>query len=68
MNLVHLTLAASEVEAEIICSVLRSEHIAFMQRQNLSPAAYGGAGGIEILVAETDLTRARELIGRADGG
>jgi type III secretory pathway lipoprotein EscJ len=67
MNLVHLTLAANETEAEIISSVLRSEHIACMQRQNLSPTAYGGAGGVEILVAETDLTRALELIGRVDG-
>ena len=67
MNLVHLTLAAGEAEAGIICSLLRSEHIACLQRQNLSPTAYGGTGGIEILVAETDFTRALELIGRADG-
>jgi len=37
-------------------------------KQNISPAAYGGAGGTEIVVAETDLTRGLELIGRADGG
>jgi hypothetical protein len=65
MTLVHLTLAANEAEAEIICSLLRSEHIVCTVQQNLSPTAYGGAGPIEILVAETDLTRATELIGRA---
>ena len=67
MNLVHLTLAASEAEADIICSLLRSERIACVEQQNLSPMAYGGTGGIEILVAQADLTRALELIGRADG-
>jgi hypothetical protein len=67
MNIVHLTLAAGEAEAEVIRSVLRSEQIACVQQQNLSPTAYGGAGGIEILVPEADLTRALELIGRADG-
>ena len=67
MRLVHLTLAANETEAEIVCSLLRSEDIACMLEHNLSPTAYGGAGGIEILVDEPDLTRALELIGRVDG-
>jgi type III secretory pathway lipoprotein EscJ len=67
MSLVHLTFAVTEGEAEIICSLLRSEQIDSMQRQNLSPMAYGGTGGIEILVAETDLPRALELVGNAGG-
>ena len=67
MNLVHLTLAANEAEAEIICSLLRTEQIACMPRQNLSPTAYGGTGAVEIVVAETDLPRALELIASGDG-
>jgi putative signal transducing protein len=67
MSLVHLTLAANETEAEIICSLLRSEHIACRLQQNLSPTAYGGAGPIEILVARADLTRALDLIGNGGG-
>jgi hypothetical protein len=42
MSLVHLTLAANETEADIICSLLQSEQIACTHRQNLSPMAYGG--------------------------
>jgi type III secretory pathway lipoprotein EscJ len=67
MKLVHLTLAADEAEAEIICSLLRSERIACMLEHNLSQTAYGGAGAIEILVPDTDLTQALELIGHTDG-
>ena len=67
MTLVHLTLAANEAEAEIICSLLRSEHIACIVQQTLSPSAYGGAGAIEILVADADLTRALELISHTGG-
>ncbi len=67
MSLVHLTLAGTETEADIICSLLQSEQIASMQRQNLSPTAYGGTGGVEILVAQADLARALELIGHVDG-
>jgi len=67
MRLVHLTLAANETEAEIICSLLRSEDIACMLEHNLSPTAYGGAGAIEILVPDTDLERALELISQAGG-
>ena len=67
MKLVHLTLAANETEAEIICSLLRRERIACMLEHNLSPTAYGGAGAIEILVPDTDLTRALELTSNADG-
>jgi Putative prokaryotic signal transducing protein len=62
MSLVHLTLAANETEADIISSLLQSEHIACTHRQNLSPMAYGGTGGIEILVTDTDLPLALELI------
>jgi hypothetical protein len=66
MTFVHLTLAANETEAEIICALLRSEDIACVIQQNLSPTAYASAGAIELLVADADLARARGLISKPD--
>jgi type III secretory pathway lipoprotein EscJ len=67
MSFVHLTTVGNETEAELLCSLLRSEQIACTARQHLSPAAYGSAGGTEILVSETDLARALELIDQGRG-
>jgi type III secretory pathway lipoprotein EscJ len=67
MTFVHLTTVGSETEAELLCSLLRSEQIACTQRQHLSPAAYGSTGGTEILVSEADLARALELIEQGAG-
>jgi hypothetical protein len=38
MNFVHFTTVGTETEAELLCSLLRSEQIACTQRQHLSPA------------------------------
>jgi hypothetical protein len=63
MSLIHLALAANETEAEIICSLLRSEHIAC--RLQTEPFADGlrRHRADRIPVARADLTRALDLIG-----
>ena len=67
VELVRLTTVASEPEAETVRGLLATEGIESMQRPtNVAAGALDGwaAGGArEILVRETDLERARELIG-----
>jgi hypothetical protein len=65
MKVVHLTVVANETEAEILCSLLRTEHIHCTYERDLSSTAYGGGGATEVLVDEKDLARALELL-RAD--
>jgi hypothetical protein len=63
---VRLTVVGEEIEAEVICGLLRTEGIACNNRQTDMGAgaweATGSGGPREILVAPSDLERARELI------
>lgn len=57
---VHLTVVASQGEADVICSLLRSEGIKCAERMADSLETSGGWR--EILVSESDLASARELL------
>jgi Putative prokaryotic signal transducing protein len=63
---VRLTVVPDEGAAETLCGLLRSEGIDCSYRETDSAAGvFGGttfAGWREILVAEEDLERARELL------
>lgn len=63
---VRLTVVANEMEAAAICGLLRTEGIACNERQTDMGAgaweATGSGGPREILVAPSDLERARQLI------
>jgi hypothetical protein len=62
---VRLTVAATQGEADVICSLLRAEGIKCGDRavDSLGVEAGGGFGGWrEVLVEEDDLDRARALI------
>jgi hypothetical protein len=67
---VRLTTVPGEAEAEALCGLLGSEGIECAHRQTDeedSPFEGIGTGGVrEILVHETDLERAREIIGAAE--
>ena len=62
----RLTVVRDEIEAETICGLLRTEGIACDQRQTDMGAgaweATGSGGPREILVAPSNLERARDLI------
>ena len=62
----RLTVVGDGMEAEVICGLLRTEGIACSHRQTDMGAgaweATGSGGPREILVAPSDLERARELI------
>jgi putative signal transducing protein len=66
MELVRLMVAGNSLEAETICGLLRTEGIACEHRQTNFGAGAGDAvgdiGPREIVVARTDLERARELV------
>lgn len=66
MNVVRLMVAGNSMEAETICGLLRTEGIACDHRQTDMGAAAGDAigdtGPREILVAQDDLERARQLV------
>jgi hypothetical protein len=63
---VYLTLVPSEVEAELLCALLRTEGIECEQRPtNFSVGMMDGmpgGGPREVFVGEQDLARARELL------
>ena len=63
---VVLTVVSSEAEAEIVCGLLRSSGIDCMYRDTQaidSPLEdFTAAGGREILVRDSDLEAARELL------
>jgi hypothetical protein len=63
---VRLTVVGDGMEADAICGLLRTEGIACNHRQtDMGVGAWeatGSGGPREILVAENDLERARELI------
>jgi Putative prokaryotic signal transducing protein len=65
---VHLTVVASQGEADVICSFLRSAEIKCADRATDMFAERGGGfgGWREILVEETDLAAARELLASAE--
>lgn len=66
MELVRLMVAGNVLEAEAICGLLRTEGIACEHRQTDFGAGAGDAvgdiGPREILVARSELERARELV------
>ena len=63
---VRLTVVGNEMEAAAICGLLRTEGIACNDRQTDmgvgATDSTGSGGPREILVAPSDLERARELI------
>ena len=62
---VRLTVVATQGEADVICSLLRTEQIVCGDRaaDGLGAEPGGGFGGWrEVLVEEADLERARALI------
>jgi Putative prokaryotic signal transducing protein len=63
---VRLTVVADELEAAVICGRLRTEGIACNERRTDMGAgaweATGSGGPREILVAPSDLERARKLL------
>jgi hypothetical protein len=66
-DLAVLQVVGSEVEADIVLGLLRSEGIeAIAQKTNLAvgmaDASASGAGPREIVVREADLERAREVL------
>ena len=63
-DLTRLTVVASQGEADVICSLLRSAEIRCTERAtDISAERGGGFGGWrEVLVEETDLPFARELL------
>ena len=64
--MIRLMVVGNSMEAETICGLLRTEGIACGHRQTDIGAgagdAVGDSGPREILVAEEDLERARELV------
>ena len=66
-ELARLTVVRNQPEAEIVCSLLRSEGIqCFHRPTDFAAGAFDGAvssaGGREVVVAAADLERARELL------
>ena len=66
--MVRLKVVASQGEADVICSLLRSANIKCADRATgISVEQGGGFGGWrEILVEATDVTAARELLASAE--
>lgn len=62
-----LTSAANEFEADIVVGLLHDAGIESFQRLGGSGVAgrFGGGGSREVLVAEPDLERAREVLDSA---
>jgi hypothetical protein len=61
---VRLTVAASQGEADVICSMLRAEGIGCAER--LAGSIDTFENWREILVAESDLAAAREVLASAE--
>jgi Putative prokaryotic signal transducing protein len=69
MESVRLTVVGDEMEAEMLCGLLRSHGIACNHRRTDSAAAIGAesggfamAGPTEVLVSESDLAAAGKLL------
>jgi hypothetical protein len=64
-DVVRVTVAPNETEAEIICGLLRSEGIECSYRQtNVGAGAFDGmpGGSQEVVVPASDLERARQVL------
>ena len=66
-ELVRVTVVRNQPEAEIVCSLLRSEDIrCFHRPTDFAAGAFDGAlssaGAREVVVSAGDLERARELL------
>jgi hypothetical protein len=69
MARVRLTVVPDEMQAGVVCGLLRENAIACSYRKtDMAAATYGGghaiAGPTEILVKEDDLNAARKLLAR----
>ena len=65
MGVVTLTVVENEPEAEVICGLLRSSGIkCFHRSTNFESSAYplGSVSPTEVVVDETDLARARQVL------
>jgi len=66
MDLARLTIVGTFTEAELICALLGTAGISAMRRQtDVGAGAWDGfphAGAQEVLVAQSDLGRAREVL------
>ena len=66
MHVVRIMVVGNSMEAETICGLLRTEGIACEHRQTDMGAgagdAVGDSGPREILLAQDDLERARQLV------
>ena len=67
-SLTRLTVVASQGEADVICSLMRSAEIRCAERAaDMSAERGGGFGGWrEILVDEAEVTFARELLNSSE--
>lgn len=61
---VPLTVVASQGEADVICSLLRAHGISCAER--IADSIESSGGWREILVSESDLASARELLASAE--
>jgi type III secretory pathway lipoprotein EscJ len=68
-DVVRLTVVASQGEADVICALLRSAEINCADRATDMFAERGGGfrGWREVLVEETDLAAARDLLASGRG-
>jgi hypothetical protein len=70
MAVVRLTVVGSEIDAEVVCGVLRNNSIPCFYRTTDAAAAGMGSEGVgmggptEVLVNEDDLAAARKLLPR----
>jgi Putative prokaryotic signal transducing protein len=68
MAVIRLTVVPNEIDAEVICGVLRNNAIACFHRTTDAAAAGMGSEGVgmggptEVLVNEADLDAARKLL------
>jgi putative signal transducing protein len=68
VSAVRLTVVGNEMEAEVVCGLLRSNGIPCFQRKSDRAGAISASGGFsmagptEILVDEADLDAARKLL------
>jgi hypothetical protein len=72
MDEVPVTVVRDEMEAEMLCALLRENNIRCYQRKTnfgvgATDLALSGFGPREIIVLASDLERAREIIAGGDG-
>jgi hypothetical protein len=68
MSVVRLTVVGNQMEAEVVCGMLRADGIACEYRRTDFAQAFGGGlsmgGPIEVLVEEHQLAEAEKLLPR----